>query len=216
MQLTQRPAADVRKHTRHAEPAPAEVAGGLNIVPFLDIVTNLILFLLMTSAQVLIVAELEAHLPSLSRGRRASSTPDEGSTLNLSVTVAENGIIVAGTGGKLAPGCERMQPGRVITVPRRIAPRQACTPTSSCPGQLQCGPDMVCDDPRVCGDDSFDWGELTRCAARVHRQFPDETQVIISADPNIEYEAILCAMDALRADGADVLFPDVMLSAGVR
>jgi hypothetical protein len=110
--------------------------------------------------------------------------------------VAENGLIVAGSGGKLAPGCERMQPGRVITVPRRARP--------------------AVDDPTICGDDTFDWAELTRCAARVHRQFPDESQVIISADPNIEYEAILCAMDAVRADGTDMLFPDVMLSAGVR
>ena len=184
MELTPRQAAYVRKRTRHEEPDPSEVAGELNIVPFLDIVTNLILFLLMTSAQVLIVAELEAHLPALSRGRRASSTP-EGATLNLSVTVAEGGLIVAGAGGKLAPGCERMQPGRVITVPRRP-------------------------------DGTYDWQALTACVARVHGQYPDETQVIISADPNIEYENILFAMDAVRAQGTDVLFPDVMLSAGVR
>ena len=104
MQLSTRQAAYVRKKTKHDEPDPSEVAGELNIVPFLDIVTNLILFLLMTSAQVLIVAELDAHLPSLSRGRRASSTPEEGSTLNLSVTITEGGIVVSGSGGKLAPG----------------------------------------------------------------------------------------------------------------
>jgi biopolymer transport protein TolR len=185
MELTPRQKAYVRKRTKHHELDPSEVASELNIVPFLDIVTNLILFLLMTSAQVLLVAELDAHLPSLARGRRASSSPEQGTTLNLSVTIAEAGIIVSGSGGKLAPGCTQMQPGRVITVPRR-------------------------------GDGSFDWEQLTACVARVHQQFPDESQVILSADPTIEYEQIIHAMDAVRAQGADPLFPDVMLSAGVR
>lgn len=185
MKLSARQASYVRKKTTHDEPDPSEVAGELNIVPFLDIVTNLILFLLMTSAQVLIVAELDAHLPALARGRRASSSPEQGSTLNLSVTIAESGLIVAGSGGKLAPGCERRMPGRVITVPRNP-------------------------------DGSYDWAALTACVARVHREFPDETQVILSADPNIEYENIIHAMDAVREDANGVLFPDVMLSAGVR
>src|SRR5687767_192125 len=117
MELTPRQANYLRKKTRHDEPDPSEVASELNIVPFLDIVTNLILFLLMTGAQVLLVAELDAHLPALARGRRASSSSEQGSTLNLSVTIAEGGIIVSGSGGKLAPGCTQMQPGRVITVP---------------------------------------------------------------------------------------------------
>lgn len=185
MELTPRQAAYVRKKTKHEELDPSEAASELNIVPFLDIVTNLILFLLMTGAQVLLVAELDAHLPALSRGRRASSSTEQGSTLNLSVTISEAGLIVSGSGGKLAPGCERMQPGRVITVPRR-------------------------------GDGTFDWAALTACAARVHAQFPDESQVILSADPNIEYQNIIHAMDALRVQGTDELFPDVMLSAGVR
>lgn len=185
MKLTGRQAAFVRKKTKHHDPDPSEVAGELNIVPFLDIVTNLILFLLMTSAQVMMVAELDAHLPSLARGRRASSTPEEGSTLNLSVTISERGIIVTGSGAKLAPGCETTVQGDVITVPRR-------------------------------GDRTFDWEGLTTCASRVHARFPDETQVILTADPTIEYENIIHAMDALRAQGADALFPDIMLSAGVR
>ncbi|AKF03332.1 ExbD/TolR family protein [Sandaracinus amylolyticus] len=185
MELTPRQQAYVRKRTKHDEPDPSEVAGELNIVPFLDIVVNLILFLLATSAQVMIVAELDAHLPSLSRGRRASSSTEQGSTLNLSVTIAENGIIVSGSGGKLAPGCTQMQSGRVITVPRG-------------------------------GDGTYNWRALTECVARVHSQFPDENQVILSADPSIEYEHIIQAMDAVRAQGTDPLFPNVMLSAGVR
>jgi biopolymer transport protein TolR len=185
MELTPRQLAYVRKRTKISEPDPSEIAGELNIVPFLDIVTNLILFLLATAAQVLIVAQLDAHLPSLARGRRASSSPEQGSTLNLSVTVVDAGIIVAGSGGKLAPGCTQTQPGRVITVPRLA-------------------------------NGNYDWAGLTRCVARVHNAYPDETQVILSADPDIQYEHIIRAMDAVRSDGDEMLFPNVMLSAGVR
>lgn len=185
MELTPRQQAYVRKKTKHSEPDPSEVIGELNIVPFLDIVVNLILFLLATTAQVMIVAELDAHLPALSRGRRASSSAEQSSTLNLSVTIAENGIIVSGSGGKLAPGCTQMQSGRVITVPRS-------------------------------SNGTYNWDALTECVARVHSQFPDENQVILSADPNIEYSNIIHAMDAVRSRGTEPLFPNVMLSAGVR
>lgn len=185
VELTPRQSSYIRKKTKHDEPDPSEVAGELNIVPFLDIVTNLIIFLLATSQAVLAVAELDAHLPTLSRSRSARpSTEAQETTLNLSVTVTQGGIIVAGSGGKLAPGCEVMQPGRVITVPRVGAEQ--------------------------------DWAGLTRCMAQVHSRFPDEHQVILTADPDIEYLQIVNAMDAVRTNGTDPLFPDIMLSAGVR
>ena len=43
-----------------------------------------------------------------------------------------------------------------------------------------------------------------------------EGQITVSADPLIEYQDLISAMDAVREDGADVLFPAVLLSAGVR
>ena len=154
----------------------------MNIVPFLDIVTNIIMFLLATTAAVLTTCELDAHLPTIGHGGGGG---DPTSTLNLSVTVTEQGIVVAGSGGKLMPGCATTGTGRVITIPRSA-------------------------------DRTFDWGALTQCLAVVKHGFPDEHQVILTADPNIEYGNIVAAMDAVRADGATELFPDVMLSAGVR
>ncbi len=40
-------------------------------------------------------------------------------TLNLSLTLTAEGVIVAGAGGRLAPGCERLQTGRGVTLPAR-------------------------------------------------------------------------------------------------
>jgi biopolymer transport protein ExbD len=173
----------IRKKSTPHELDPSEAAGELNIVPFLDIVMNIIMFLLATTQTVLLLAEIEAQLPQLGRGRGAQT---EGSALNLSVTVTQEGIVVAGSGGKLAPGCEGTMTGRVITVPKTSA--------------------------------GYDWAALTRCVARVKAQpqFADETQVIVGADPTIEYEHMIRAMDALRSQGTTELFPNVMLSAGVR
>jgi biopolymer transport protein TolR len=183
LKFTARQQTYIRKRTKIHELDPSETAGELNIVPFLDIVTNIIMFLLATTAYVLTTCELDAHLPTIGRGGGGGDAPQ--ATLNLSVTVTERGIIVAGSGGKLQPGCAATGTGNIITVPRQA-------------------------------DGTFEWAALTRCLVVVHGGFPDEHQVILTADPNIEYGNIISAMDAVRSDGTTELFPDVMLSAGVR
>ena len=102
------------------------------------------------------------------------------------MTVTAEGVVVAGSGGKLAPGCATTASGRVMTVPRNA--------------------------------NGYDWAALTACVARVKAepQFADENQVIVGADPTIEYEHMIRAMDALHSQGTTELFPNVMLSAGVR
>ncbi len=192
--LSPRQKAYVRKKSKAPDLDPSEASGELNIVPFLDIVVNIIMFLLTLTAYIVTTTELDARLPVTSRGGRGGVQPQ--ATLNLSVTIAENGIIVAGSGGKLAPGCTQMQPGRVITVTN--------LPSATSDGNGDGLPDI------------YNWAGLTRCLATVKGQFPDESQVIISADPNVEYRHLIAAMDAVRADGELPLFPEMLLSAGVR
>lgn len=184
MQLTPQQRAYVRKRTSVHDPDPSEMMGELNIVPFLDIVVNIIMFLLATTQAVLAIAELDAQLPSLGRRVGRTQLDDQSSTLNLSVTITRNGVIVGASGGFMAPGCETTAGRGGIAVPKR--------------------------------NGQFDWPGLTQCAARIKHEFSDETKVIVSADPEIEFEHLVAAMDALRANGTDELFPDVMLSAGLR
>jgi biopolymer transport protein TolR len=175
----------IRRRTRHHDPDPSELAGELNIIPFLDIVVNLIMFLLATTEAVLAIVQIEAQLPQLSSGGKSSgSKQDQG--LNLNVTITDSGVIVTGSGGKLAPGCEETTAGRVITVPKKGA--------------------------------DYDWTALTECATKIKAQFKDERDVIVGADPMIQYEHIVAAMDSLRGDAKNKkeLFPKVLLSAGVR
>ena len=97
----------IRKRSKYEEPGPDELDEELNIVPFLDIVINLIMFLLMITSSIAFYTQVEASLPSFSRGGVGSRAANE-NALNLNVTVTENGVIVAGSGGKLAPGCRRL------------------------------------------------------------------------------------------------------------
>jgi biopolymer transport protein TolR len=180
--LTPQQRAYIRRRTKFHEPDPSEIAGELNIIPFLDIVVNLIMFLLATSEAVLAIVQIEAQLPQLG-GRSGGGAPKE-QTLNLNVTVTDSGVIVTGSGGKLTPGCQDVSSGRVLTVPKV--------------------------------GDKYDWKGLTECVAKIKVKFADEHDVIIGADPMIHYEHVVAAMDAVRTDGKQVLFPDVLLSAGVR
>ena len=59
----------VRKHTRTRDLDQSETVGELNIIPFLDIVVNLIMFLLITTEAVLLISQIESDLPKITRGR---------------------------------------------------------------------------------------------------------------------------------------------------
>ena len=182
--LTSTQRAYIRRRSKYHEPDPSELATELNIIPFLDIVVNLIMFLLATSEAVLAIIQIEAQLPQLSGGGKSANNKEPG--LNLNVTLTEAGVIVTGSGGKLAPGCQDTASGRVITVAKK--------------------------------DGKYDWTGLTECVAKIKAvpQFSDEDEVIIGADPMIQYEHVVAAMDAVRGNDKNELFPQVLLSAGVR
>src|SRR6201991_1242972 len=102
--FTAKQRAYIRKRSKDPNIDPSEMVGELNIVPFLDIVVNLIMFLLATSEYVLLISQIQSDLPQIARGR--SKNNDEVSTpLNLNVTVTDAGVLVTGSGGKLAAGC---------------------------------------------------------------------------------------------------------------
>ncbi len=62
----------------------------------------------------------------------------------------------------------------------------------------------------------YDWAGLTACVAKVKEQFPEERQVTVTADPLIQYRYLVQAMDAIREKDTEELFPEVLISAGVR
>src|SRR4051794_10370868 len=117
--FTSRQRAYIRKRTQGDNLDPSQMVGELNIVPFLDIVVNLIMFLLATTEAVLVISQIESDLPKIAKGR--SRGGDVTTPLNLNVTVTEGGVIVSGSGGKLGRGCTGIDTSRELTVPKKGA-----------------------------------------------------------------------------------------------
>jgi len=87
--------------------------GELNIVPFLDVVVNLIMFLLMTVTATLALAEVPASVPDTTPpGARPASPPPP------LVHLAADGIHVFAGEQRMAPGCAAPGDGGEVTVPR--------------------------------------------------------------------------------------------------
>src|SRR5690606_24110367 len=175
----------IRRRTKVHEPGVDELDDELNIVPFLDIVINLIMFLLMTISTAAFFNQIDTSLPKLGAGGAKGAQQEN--PLNLTVTVTAEGIALTGSNGKILPGCrEFTTSGRVVTVPN--------TPSGT-----------------------FDWKGLTACAAKIKETFADEQRVTVSADPAVAYQSLVDAMDAVRDDeSGNPLFPEVLISAGVR
>ena len=164
----------IRKATRVRPADPSETSSELNIVPFLDVVVNLMLFLLATSAATMVLAQAEIESPSTCSSHCA---PHE--SIDLNVTLTHSGVIVASRGGVVQPGCDAVGAASGPTIP------------------LQHG--------------QHDFTNLARCLETIRAQYPDETTVTLTAEPEIHYELVIGALDAIRPS-----FERTQLAAGVR
>jgi biopolymer transport protein ExbD len=104
----------VRRLSQPKELSPDEEGGELNIVPFLDIVVNILIFVLATVA-VTFTATIETTPPSSPTGGVRAENKKE--MLNLSVLITSEGHAIKTSGGNVAPGCKGAGPG--IAIPRR-------------------------------------------------------------------------------------------------
>ncbi|MDB4982586.1 MAG: TolR-like protein [Myxococcales bacterium] len=89
----------MRDHVEEIE----EEAGELNLVPYMDIVTNIIIFLLASMINQVSLANINVSVPSISGGAGASADtpPPEKPPLNLTVSVGASGFTIAASGGVL-------------------------------------------------------------------------------------------------------------------
>lgn len=134
-----------------------ELAGELNLVPYMDIVVNLILFLMLSTTSFVPFGVIDARAPEIGPGEARPS-------LHLSVAITPSGYELRGE----APG-----------LPVTIA--------------------------------AGDYAELKRRVVEIKRDFAQEKQVLLQAQPDTPYAVVLAVMDATRNDGAAPLFPDVTI-----
>src|SRR6476469_2528810 len=102
----------IRRMSETKELAPDDEGGELNIVPFLDIIMNVLMFVLAT-VSVTFTATIDTNPPRAGgAGARAPTTP----TLGLTVIVVPDGFSLKARGGNVAPGCNDTGPG--IAIPK--------------------------------------------------------------------------------------------------
>ena len=165
----------------------SEESTELNLVPYLDIVTNILMFLIVTISAMLTVGNLETILPEYSQTQSQSASrkksDEEKPPLNLTVTITGKGFTVATSTGVLY---ENNIPDKLPTVPRDAAGR-------------------------------YNYEGLQKVLVNLKRQNEKEVQAILTANPEIMYETIIGVMDVLRAGpDLKPLFPQVVFSAGIQ
>jgi biopolymer transport protein TolR len=157
--------------------ARADEGGELALVPFLDILMNVLLFVIAT-IPVAFTSTLLATLPPSGPGR-VQKRP----VLGLSVLVTSEGLGVKAAAGNIAPGCSGLGAG--LTLPSEG-------------GELP-------------------WAKLRACVEKIRAEageIEDERAVVIIAEPAVEYQAVVRAIDAVReGDDGTPLFDDVRFGA---
>ena len=93
--------AKVRRLSEPKELSPDEEGGELNVVPFLDIITNVMMFVLAT-VTVTFTARIDTSPPRMGGSGRSAPTV---ATLSLNVVVLKDGFLVSAVGRRIAPGC---------------------------------------------------------------------------------------------------------------
>ena len=150
----------------------------LNLIPYLDVMVNLVIFMLFSMTSFLAFTVLNASIPQLSPNKAVAKQQlkKKSKELLLMVRVTNKGFIVDPSvqGGKNLPRATIGKSG-----------------------------------------DTYNFEGLRERGKKLKEQFPEETRVLILAQPRIRYEDIIKTMDAVRdkeEDGDEELFPDITLS----
>ncbi len=178
-QLSAAQRAKIRRLSVSRELAPDEEGGELNIIPFLDIIVNILIFLLATIA-VIFTARIDATPPSNRSAGTRKAGADE--SLRLTVFLVNDGMSLKASGGNVAPGCTGRGPG--LAIPNRAG--------------------------------HYDFAALTECATRLKStspKFENEKQFYLAANPGVEYQDVILAIDAMRVSpSGEELFPDPLFT----
>jgi len=204
----------IRREIAKAE-EEEEAGGEINLVPYLDIVVNTVIFLLATVSTTLALANINVNSPRYeepSVGVTAAPPDEEKPKLNLTVAISYTGFIVAGAGGVMTAA-----DGSSPTVKCGVPLQQGRCPAFLSTKQGAGG------EKEIVWVDKYDYKSLRKLIVQVKDKFAGERQAILTADRLIPYKVVVDTMDTLRGvsttkcNGKDgCLFDQVILSAGVQ
>jgi len=168
----------------------------LNLAPIMNMVVILIPLLLL-SIVFLEVGVINITAPKLSVGPATSEPPpDDKKPLNLTVTVQAKGFTIAASEAVLQPrpGCPTQGPTICLSKQNvDVAAKFQRARDAFAGGSLAVGEGEMKE-----ALDAFNWPELYNQLVRIKAEYPDETIIKISADPDTPYAAIVRLMDVSR------------------
>ncbi len=100
----------IRRLSAPKELAPDEEGGELNIVPFLDIIMNVLMFVLAT-VSVTFTATIDTFPP---KAGGAGARPPTQAALGLTILIVPDGFSMKAKGGNVAPGCDSLGGGLAV------------------------------------------------------------------------------------------------------
>lgn len=186
---------------------PHEHQGELNIIPFLDIMVNLVMFMLMSMSGFVTFQMINTVAPDLAADVApppdpSTPPPKPEENLVLNVSISKRGFYIAATGGVL-PGDKPADPN---ADPTTAAPT---IPLIKVKKKFKRNGVDVFEEV-----DDYDYNALTVKMKSIKSVYPTKTQVLIAAEPLIKYEVVIGTMDATRLDpDGHSMFPDVAFSA---
>src|SRR5215471_5164615 len=109
-QLSAAQRSKIRRLAQPKELAPDEEGGELNIVPFLDIITNVLMFVLATIT-VTFTTMIDSQPP---RASGSSARPPTKPSLSLNIVVIDKGFLVSAFGQRIGEGCQGVGSGLAV------------------------------------------------------------------------------------------------------
>src|ERR1700733_12643671 len=103
----------IRRLSAPKEAEPGDEAGELQLVPYLDIITNIMMFVL-ASISVSFIGSIDTTPPAIGGSRVRADVSSK--ALNLSAWITTQGVSLKTSGGNIATGCQ--DAGSGITVPK--------------------------------------------------------------------------------------------------
>jgi len=207
---------------REEEIAVEELEGGeINLVPYLDIITNIVLFLLASVTAGLVLGSINSSLPEYAEGAAPTNpnqNPNEEQPVQLVCAIGRQEIqlfSLSGQEGTLAapklklparkPGVDydyaKLNDAAAEIVKRRWGTKPMLREVDGKPACIIYGVQAKREETHP----------LTDCRP------PKATEVYLIADGEIPYATVVAVMDALREtkDGI-ILFPGIIFSSGIQ
>ena len=196
----------------------------MNLTPMMNLIAILIPVLLVSTVFVEI-AVINVSAPAIGNSpdnpEPDKPKPDK-PPLNLTVTVTDKGFTLAGSGGVLggaAAGADG-KAGPTIPLKSKQISCQRYINTVPPPRSVNSGSGKCSNAEEMKTFSVYDIDALQKQLSDIKEEFPDERRMIIAAEEDVEFEALVDVMDAGRSvkdPGGETrtLFDEVVLSPGL-